>query len=455
MPCKPEFWFYYSDADNDDLHMFVRELKDPNFCPLAHVVSRGGFVTDSTILRRFLRLLGITNLPVADGYRDPISGRGNLEQGLANYILPGTSVNLQEFGDTLWGTADKYLPPVSEAVPLSPFPSWVLLRKAILAALRTGNKFGIRITGPSTDAALDLRANEDLPLNKAISEIRFSASAIDVSGNIFTFPTNTFAEFNIYLDPQAFVNVLSIAQTQEIPVIMTGLDANSMCPITREFFESSLTESSWQTIEGRIFGAFFDQARRIFGDANFFNDANIPGGGFYLWDAHTSYLDEITQWECNYYNVETTPLIDRSGWIFRTSPCKGYPIKVAMALDCPKFQERWRKTLDTPQPYPFVLCHTLCPRSIECEPLYIKTCPCDIEFVKVSSPQLTSGQIIPSEACLDKIKETKESILSNEQFKKFNDRNNFNEYNSQQYKPRTIRSRYSYHQKCCCQHNEE
>lgn len=451
MSCKPEFWFYYSDANNDDLHMFVRELKDPNFCPLAHVVSRVGFVTDSTILRRFLRLLGITNLPVADGYRDPISGRGNLEQGLLNYDVPGVPFTIQQLGDTLWGTADKYLPPASEAVPLSPFPSWVLLRKAILAALRSGNKFGIRVTGPATDLALDLRANEDLPLNKAISEIRFLAGSIDIAGNLFTLPSNKYGDFNIYLDPQAFVDVLSIAQTHEIPVTMISHDATGMCPITREFFESSLTESSWQTTEGKVFGAFFDQVRRIFGDAVFFNDANVPGGGFFLWDAHTSYPDEITQWECNYYNVETTPLIERSGWIFRTSACKGYPIKVGMALDCAKFQRRWRETLNSPQAYPFLLCHTTCPRNIESEPLYVEPCPCDDqEFFDKSHPRVIDGQLALTQACLDEIKETKEETLTKEQLAKYKDRCNFNEYESQQYKPRTACDRCSYQRKCRC-----
>lgn len=367
-----EKWFYYTDSNNDDLQMVIREIKDPRFCPIAYVGAKTGFASNSTIFRRFLALLNIRNLPVADGYAVPISGPENLQQGLLDDPIP-----IRLLTDSLWGAADIYLPPVSEAVPLSPYPSHILLRKAILRALRCKEKFGIRITGTSTDAANDLKANGDLPLKDAISEIRFLAGSIDVPGNLFTLKPpnkpviiNNYGDFNIYLDPQAFVDVLSIANDHGILVNMISHDATDMCPINREYFYSELVPSSFQTTEGKAMGTLFENVRVNFGDAVFFNDAGTPGGGFYQWDAHTSRMDEITQWECNYYNVETTPLIPTSGWIFRTSCDKGYPIRVGMALNCQLFRKRWKPIFDTP--YSGNLCCVL--ETIETEPLTLQRC---------------------------------------------------------------------------------
>ncbi|XWV26353.1 hypothetical protein QJ857_gp0720 [Tupanvirus soda lake] len=361
----PQQWFYYTDSNNDDIQMMIREIKDPLFCPIAYVGSRTGFSTSSLIFRRFLALMNIRNLPVADGYSEPVSGPENLKQGILDYPIP-----IQQLGDTLWGAADKYLPSPENAVPLSKYPSHILLRKAILRALRTGVKFGIRITGPATDAALDLRANEDLPLQDAICEVRFLAGSIDVAGNLFTLPSNKLGDFNIYLDPQAFVDVLAISNHHGIPVNMISHDATDMCPITREYFESSLREDTFVTPEGKAMGLFFENVRNAFGDAVFFNDAGEPGGGFFQWDAHTSRLDEITEWECNYYNVETTPLVSTSGWIYRTSCDKGYPIRVGMALNCQLFRQRWKAIYDSP--YNGNL--TCITDTIENEPLIIKGC---------------------------------------------------------------------------------
>jgi inosine-uridine nucleoside N-ribohydrolase len=376
--CKdvPQQWFYYADSNGDDLQMIIREIKDPLFCPIAYVGSKVGFTSNSTIFRRFLALLNIKNFPVADGYIVPVSGDENLHQGLLDYQAPGPEPSIQKLGDMLWFAADLYLPPPEDAVPLSQFPSHVLLRKAIFRALRTKKKFGIRITGPATDAALDLRANEDLPLQDAICEIRFLAGSIDVAGNIFTLVppasevNNTYGDFNIYLDPQGFIDVLSIASRHGILVNMIAHDATNMCQITREYFDSSLRVNTFVTTEGKAIGQFFENVRSAFGDSVFFNDAGTPGGGFYQWDAHTSRLDEITGWECTFYNVETKPLVPTSGWIFRTSCDKGYPIRVGMALDCQLFRQRWKPIFDKPYTGNLPCVN----QTIESEPLLIHRC---------------------------------------------------------------------------------
>jgi hypothetical protein len=154
-----------------------------------------------------------------------------------------------------------------------------------------------------------------------------------------------------------------------------------MCPITREYYESSLRPETFVTTEGKAIGQFFENVKTDLGEAAFFNDAGTPGGGFYQWDAYTSKLDEITQWECNFYNVETTPLISTSGWIFRTSCDKGYPIRVGMAFNCPLFRQRWKPIFD--RPYSGNLrCIT---QTIESEPLSIRLCNKDfLEYTRLN-----------------------------------------------------------------------
>ncbi len=398
-------WFYYADSNNDDLQMIIREIKDPLFCPIGYVGSRTGFSSSSLIFRRFLALMNVRNLPVADGYNEPVSGPENLNQGLLSFPLP-----IQQLGDTLWGAADKYLP--SDPVPLSTFPSHILLRKAICRAIRTGIKFGIRITGPATDVALDLRANEDLPLRDAISEIRILAGSVDVAGNLFTLPSNTLGDFNIYLDPKAFEMVLSIANRHGITVNMIAHDATNMCPITREYFDSSLKENTFVTPEGKAMGLLFENVRNAFGDASFFNDAGTPGGGFFQWDAHTSRLDEITKWECSFYNVETTPLISTSGWIYRTSCDKGYPIRVAMALDCQLFRQRWKQIFD--QTYSGdLICIT---QTIETEPLLIHEC--SKKFLKYTKLNKIECEFSNSDITEDKKDKDKKTDKKNKNKKK-------------------------------------
>jgi len=355
-------WFYYADSNGDDLQMIIREIKDPLFTPIAYVGSKTGFTSSSLIFRRFLALMGISYIPVADGYADPVDSSENLNQGILDSPIP-----IQTLGDTLWGAADTFLPPPANAFPLSQYPSHILLRKALLRALRTKKKFNLRITGPATDAALDLAANGDLDLAAAIGEIRILAGSIDVAGNLFTVPTNTLGDFNIYLDPQAFVDVMAIAKQRRIPINMIAHDATDMCPITREYFDSSLREATFVTPEGKAIGLFFENVRASFGDATFFNDAGTPGGGFFQWDAHTSRLDEITSWELNHYSVETKPLVSYSGWIHRASPDVGYPLRVGMTLDCQLFRQRWKPIFDRPYVAPIGQLG----KSIESEPLSV------------------------------------------------------------------------------------
>uniref|UniRef100_A0A6C0CAN3 Inosine/uridine-preferring nucleoside hydrolase domain-containing protein n=1 Tax=viral metagenome TaxID=1070528 RepID=A0A6C0CAN3_9ZZZZ len=338
----PHQWFYYADSNGDDLQMVIREIKDPLFIPIGYVGSKFGFTTGSLIFRRFLALLNVRNIPVQDGYNETVSSDENFQQGIASSPIP-----IQFLGDTLWG-GDVLLPSPENAVPLSKYPSHILLRKAIFRALRTGKKFSIRLSGPATDLARDLEANKDLDISNAIHEIRISGGAINVPGNLFTVPTNTVAEFNVYLDPQAFVNVLSAATHHNIHVNMIPLDATDYCPIDRSYFNSSLQESTFITTEGKSIGLFFENVKAAFGDAVFFNDANIPGGGFYQWDAYTSRLDETYDWKKSFYNVETTPLIATSGKIYQTSPEKGYPIRVGFKYDCSLFRKRWKPIFDKP-----------------------------------------------------------------------------------------------------------
>jgi inosine-uridine nucleoside N-ribohydrolase len=209
------------------------------------------------------------NIMVVEGSSDPLSSPTNLNEGLINNPL---HINIRGLTDSLWFTRDTFYPSAGQLHAAACSCSDLILS----GIDEHGNALEILNTGPHTDLA------DSAYIISVLKNKVYMGGALNVSGNVFTlqpFGINTKSEFNFFLDPKASDAVLRY-KISRAPLVV-ALDATNQLPIDRDFMD---TLSAFTTPQASWAFAYLETVRTVFGDAAFYNDANVEGGGYYLWD---------------------------------------------------------------------------------------------------------------------------------------------------------------------------
>ncbi len=121
-------------------------------------------------------------------------------------------------------------------------------------AVKAGGELELVTLGPVTNVAIAFLAHPDL--KNYIKKI-YSMAGTAGKGN-----TNAFAEFNVYVDPEAF----QILVSSGVPVYMCGLDGNASCGLSSEEILSLFHEESRVTdLTGTIASFIEDRNVRKWG----------------------------------------------------------------------------------------------------------------------------------------------------------------------------------------------
>lgn len=127
-----------------------------------------------------------------------------------------------------------------------------------------------------------------------IEKVVMMGGAYDVAGNLFNVPYNTCAEFNIYADPIAAKRSFDLYAANDIPVLVTPLDATNTVPLTHAFLDKLRDKA--KTPEAIYMSLFLDEVARTWFDPVTLDD-------LYIWDATAAMAlidpDVITQVELN------------------------------------------------------------------------------------------------------------------------------------------------------------
>ncbi|CAG8490363.1 27708_t:CDS:2 [Dentiscutata erythropus] len=135
---------------------------------------------------------------------------------------------------------------------------------------QTGKNPTIILTGPATNIVTLLRA---YPIySEKIDKVFWMGGALNVSGNLFSIPNNTRAEFNVFFDCVAARELLDF----NLDITLIPLDFTSKIPLNSAFFDKL---SKLKSFYGRFVCKFLSLVRATWfgGDATFF-------ARYYLWD---------------------------------------------------------------------------------------------------------------------------------------------------------------------------
>jgi inosine-uridine nucleoside N-ribohydrolase len=272
------------DANGDDILLLQDLLNHHKIILDGVIVSGTGFSSVSAGVQNCLRVLetyavaadleGDTqralyfrSVPVIAGSADPVSSSVNLETSILNVTAPP----IRFLSGNLWFTLDANFPSAGALVPSTLTPTQHFQQ--------LNGRINVLLTGPATDLAIVLTNAPHLARKMRVITM---GGAVAAPGNIFTYPANTLAEFNVYLDPIAYETVLRNCDVYVIP-----LDATNDAPIDRDFV-AALEGVATTTIQAQWYNMYLASVRGAFGDAAFYNDFNALGGGFFIWDEHTA-----------------------------------------------------------------------------------------------------------------------------------------------------------------------
>jgi inosine-uridine nucleoside N-ribohydrolase len=183
--------------------------------------------------------------------------------------------------------------------------------------------------GPPTNIAELLE--ESPALGDKIDALYIMGGAVDVEGNVGNSGVdidNPYAEWNIYVDPQAAKIVLDSG----VPVTLVPLDATNDAPLTLDFVERLAADS--ETPQAKFAAQVMDNLRELI------------GFGYYFWDpfAAAVLVDErLTSVE----SAGLTVVIDEgpeSGRIVRAGD--GGLARYATSADLERFEELLIDTLN-------------------------------------------------------------------------------------------------------------
>ncbi|KAL3648895.1 hypothetical protein CASFOL_005298 [Castilleja foliolosa] len=142
--------------------------------------------------------------------------------------------------DTKFGVKNGFL----ARGPRRYFPMSQRTTQQVLIDKISAGPITVFITGANTNLAILLMSNPQLKEN--ITRIYIMGGAVKVMGSVYTgYNTNTYAEYNIFMDPFAAYKVIHSG----VPVTLIPLDATNTIPISIKFFEEF--EKNQKTFEAQ------------------------------------------------------------------------------------------------------------------------------------------------------------------------------------------------------------
>lgn len=189
------------DPGIDDALAIITALKDGSFTVRALTAVTGNLTSDKTQenARKVLELMGVSDIPVAQGPLQPISREypwdpfSHGDDGLANTALPAPSLPLES------KSAAQMIVDVVNQYP---------------------GDISIAALGPMTNLALALEIDPDLP--KKVNKVSAIAGSFGFTKYAFTQATgdNPVSEWNVYVDPGAAKTVFEAG----FNLVAVGLD---------------------------------------------------------------------------------------------------------------------------------------------------------------------------------------------------------------------------------------
>lgn len=181
--------------------------------------------------------------------------------------------------------------------------------------------------GPLTDIAAALEIEPGIA--DRIDRLVVMGGALDVSGTV---PPENAAEWNLWVDPRAAVEVLA----SEVPMTIVPLDATNDVPATRFFFETlqPLRDSPGAELVYRFFEA---------------SPSSLDGGAYFFWDplaAVTLVEPDVVTIESRAVSVVETGA--RAGALSEAED--GVPVDIALAADRRAFESAFLTALNGGEP---------------------------------------------------------------------------------------------------------
>ena len=263
-----------------------------------------------TVIRSLLAVTGDEDVPVACGRSTPLAG---------DHEFPAEWRDLADRG---WGL---YL-------SASTAPATDLSATDLLGTSLRGGGVTLLTLGPLTNVAESFRVDRDLAAQ--VASIVVMGGALDVPGNVSGEGIGpSTAEWNMYVDPTAAAEVLASGA----PIVLVGLDAANLLPITGDFLEllgaNTHTETA-QLVDGMIR-----------------NNPQVYSGEAYFWDplAAAVVVDpELVTTGKAAITVLTTPGRDNGRTVRRDG---GTTVTVAQRPRAAAFRELLLRTLDGLEPH--------------------------------------------------------------------------------------------------------
>jgi len=249
-------------------------------------------------------LAGQPEMPVACGRETPLAGDHEFPQAWRD-----GSDNLQ--GLTL---PDNTFPPSHQSAP------------ELLAAIVESSPEPVTLItlGPLTNVAEAFQA--DPTLAKKLETVVIMGGAVDAAGNVAgsaegVDDSNTFAEWNIYVDPKAAAMVFQSGAK----ITLVPLDATNQVPATMEFYArleanraTPVAEFAYEVLTGNL---------------DF-----IRSGGYFFWDPLTSVIATDPSL-ATFEQRALTVVVDEGPQSGRTQPASnGNMIMVALSADKARFE---------------------------------------------------------------------------------------------------------------------
>lgn len=296
-----------TDAGTDDAIAILYLLKNPNVDIKAIMVDLNGASYPKTAANHVALLLSMVNqkqIPIYIGIQKAAS-YNNTYPRYANDLIDKSFKN-------------NHTKPAHE-----------ITKQQLLTLIKTQKQaVDLLALGSLTNIADLLAIQPDIKHN--IAKLTIMGGAIDVPGNINAFfpkTKNTFAEWNIYVDPKAFQDVLSAG----IPMTLVSLDITNKTPVTMSFMQNLAQHSTTPS------------AKFVYQMLNE-NINYINAGEYDFWDPLAAFVVVNPQ---PFYMQKINVSLDHNNHYAQTyKDVNGYPVRLIKNINQQQLEQTMIKTLN-------------------------------------------------------------------------------------------------------------